>query len=79
MPGVTRMTGVEISAPRCQTPPASTKAASLSRVLKTGDGTRSSTLPTASVLPPVAATVTRPGSMGRPCKAAVSTAPCGTT
>ena len=38
MPGVTRMTAPELPPPRCQTPPASTNAASRSRELNTGDG-----------------------------------------
>ena len=78
MPGVTRITA-GLPLPRCQTPPASTNAASRSRELNTGDGARSSTFPTARVLPPMAATVTRSGSMSRIWMAAVSTSPLGTT
>ncbi len=44
--------------PRRQAPPASTNAARRSRELSIGEGTRSSTLATARVLPPVAATLT---------------------
>src|SRR5439155_452240 len=48
-PGVTRITAGELGWFRCQTPPASTKAARRSRELKIGEGTRSSTLATARV------------------------------